>query len=104
VLLAVVLGAAVWVAVPVSPRALGGRLNTVELLDRDGVSLRATRTPDGALHAWLPLAEMDPALLVAFVAAEDHYYSLYTSIRNSCGRFSWRLYANCSFRIKFIWC
>jgi penicillin-binding protein 1C len=74
VLLAVVLGAAAWVAVPVSPRALGGRLNTVELLDRDGVSLRATRTPDGALHAWMPLAEMDPALLVAFVAAEDRRF------------------------------
>jgi penicillin-binding protein 1C len=80
VLLAVVLGVAVWVAVPVSPRALGGRPNTVELLDRDGVSLRATRTPDGALHAWMPLAEMDPALLVAFVAAEDRRFLAHSGV------------------------
>ena len=73
-LLAAALSAAIWVAVPVAPEALGGRPNTVELLDRDGASLRATRTPDGSLHAWMPLAEMDPALLVAFVAAEDRRF------------------------------
>jgi penicillin-binding protein 1C len=80
VLVAAALGSAAWVAVPVSPQALGGRPNTVELLDRDGVSLRATRTPDGALHAWMPLAEMDPALLVAFVAAEDRRFLAHAGV------------------------
>ena len=72
--LAAALGVAVWVALPVGSGVLGIRPNTVELLDRDGVSLRATRTPDGALHSWLPLSEMDPALLVAFVTAEDRRF------------------------------
>ncbi len=67
-------GMALWLSRPLPGGMVGTGPRTVELLDRDGVSLRATRTPDGALHSWLPLAEMDPALLVAFVAVEDRRF------------------------------
>ncbi len=42
--------------------------------DRHGIALRSTRAADGSRFQWLPLAEMDPDLLVAFVALEDHRY------------------------------
>ena len=47
---------------------------TLELTDRLGVPLRTTRTSDGSLARWLPLEDMDPELLVAFVAAEDRRF------------------------------
>ena len=48
--------------------------STLELTDRYGAPLRTTRTEDGGLAQWLPLTEIDPALLVAFVAAEDRRF------------------------------
>jgi penicillin-binding protein 1C len=67
--------AALWVVRPLPPRLLDQPpAPTLRLLDRSGAPLRTTRTPDGALHQWVPLAEMDPALLVAFVAAEDRRF------------------------------
>lgn len=68
---------AAWIALPL-PRSLLDRpaAPTLRLLDRSGAALRTTRTGDGALQQWIPLSEMDPSLLVAFVAAEDRrFYS-----------------------------
>jgi len=67
--------AAVWVALPV-PGALLRQppAPTLRLLDRSGAPLRTTRTGEGSLRQWIPLGQMDPALLVAFVAAEDRRY------------------------------
>lgn len=69
------LGIAGWVALPL-PQDLLRRppSPTLRLLDRAGAPLRTTRTGEGALHQWVPLAELDPSLLVAFVAAEDHRF------------------------------
>src|SRR5690606_31915892 len=36
-----------------------------------GRVLRATRAPDGSRGGWIPLAELDPELIQAFIAAED---------------------------------
>jgi len=68
---------AVWVALPVPQPLLDQpAAPTLRLLDKSGAPLRTTRTGEGALQQWIPLAEMDPSLLVAFVAAEDRrFYS-----------------------------
>ncbi len=72
---AVTLAVAGWVALPVPARLLTQPPSpTLRLLDRSGAPLRTTRTPEGALHQWVPLGQMDPALLVAFVAAEDRRF------------------------------
>jgi penicillin-binding protein 1C len=73
--LTLVAAIAVWVALPL-PQALLDQpaAPTLRLLDQSGAPLRTTRTGDGALQQWIPLAEMDPSLLVAFVAAEDRRF------------------------------
>ena len=66
---------AAWVALPVPGSLLTQpAAPTLRLLDRSGVPLRTTRTNEGALQQWIPLSEMDPSLLVAFVAAEDRRF------------------------------
>jgi len=69
--------AGVWVALPLPSRLLEEpRAPTLRILDRSGAPLRTTRSPDGSLRQWIPLAELDPSVLVAFVAAEDRrFYS-----------------------------
>ena len=47
---------------------------TLELVDRAGAPLRTTRSADGSLTQWLALEEIDPEVLVAFVAAEDRRF------------------------------
>ena len=46
----------------------------VRLEDRSGIELRSTRAADGSLRRWLPLEAMDPDLIAAFVATEDHRF------------------------------
>ena len=46
----------------------------VRLEDRSGIELRSTRAADGSLRRWVPLAEMDPDLIAAFVATEDRRF------------------------------
>ena len=46
----------------------------VRLEDRSGIELRSTRSGDGSLRRWVPLAEMDPDLIAAFVASEDRRF------------------------------
>jgi len=73
--LALAAAVAVWVALPLPGSLLDQPAGpTLRLLDRSGAPLRTTRTGDGALQQWIPLAEMDPSLLVAFVAAEDRRF------------------------------
>lgn len=73
--LALTFAVAAWVALPL-PRSLVDRpaAPTLRLLDRSGAALRTTRTGEGDLQQWIPLSEMDPSLLVAFVAAEDRRF------------------------------
>ncbi|HEU5218604.1 MAG TPA: penicillin-binding protein 1C [Gemmatimonadales bacterium] len=74
-------GVAAWVALPVpSARLSQPATPTLRLLDRSGAPLRTTRTGEGSLHQWIPLGEMDPALLVAFVAAEDRRFYVHHGV------------------------
>ncbi len=69
-------GAAVVFVILPLPAGLLDRpaLSTLELVDRAGAPLRTTRTADGSLSQWVPLEEIDPEVLVAFVAAEDRRF------------------------------
>ena len=43
----------------------------IVLADRDGQPLRGTRASDGTRSRWVPIGEIDPDLITAFVAVED---------------------------------
>ncbi len=66
---------AAWVFTPpgaallAPPEALG-----LTLADRHGVPLRSTRAAGGVRWRWVPIAEMDPVVGAAFIAAEDHRF------------------------------
>jgi penicillin-binding protein 1C len=67
--------AGIWIALPLSPSLLtrdGGQGVTIE--DRNGIPLRATRADDGSNARWVPYERMDPDLINAFVAVEDHRF------------------------------
>lgn len=70
-----VCGVAGWIVLPL-PRGLldPPAVASVTLEDRNGIVLRGTRTDAGALQRWLPLADIDPDVLAAFVAGEDHRF------------------------------
>src|SRR5205814_10660418 len=65
----------VWIALPL-PAALTTppSVASLSLEDRNGLVLRSTRTGTGALQGWLALGEIDPDLLEAFIAGEDHRF------------------------------
>ena len=69
-----ILSAAAWIAWPL-PRAIlaPAAASSVTLEDRNGVVLRTTRAGDGSRARWMPLAEIAPDLLRAFVAVEDRW-------------------------------
>lgn len=70
-----VLGAGLWIAWPLPPELSGPAVvPSLTLEDRHGLVLRTTRSADGSRGGWIPLAEVDPKLLQAFLAAEDHRY------------------------------
>jgi len=46
----------------------------VVVADRDGIPLRDTRASDGTRARWVPIAEIDPDLITAFVAVEDRRF------------------------------
>jgi penicillin-binding protein 1C len=64
-----------WIALPLPPSiARPGPVPRLVLLDRHGVALRTTRTDGGDRGGWTPLNEMDPKILQAFLAVEDHRF------------------------------
>src|SRR6266487_123351 len=66
---------AVWIATPLPPQlAAPGPIPSVTLLDRSGVLLRTTRAPDGTRGGSIPLDEIDPKVLQAFLAMEDRRF------------------------------
>jgi penicillin-binding protein 1C len=69
------LGVGAWVAQPV-PRALlaPAAVPGVTLEDRHGLVLRTTRAADGSRARWMPLREIDPQIITAFVAVEDRRF------------------------------
>ena len=64
-----------WIAWPL-PAGLTTppRVASLVIEDRHGLVLRSTRTADGSRARWLPLGEMDPQLIQAFVALEDRRF------------------------------
>ena len=66
------LGTVGWVMTP-PPRGLTAAADSagVRIEDRHAIVLRSTRAADGSRTRWVPLAEMDPDLLLAFIAVED---------------------------------
>jgi len=67
--------AAAWIALPLPAEvATPEPVARLVMEDRAGLPLRATRAADGSRGGWTPLAEVDPRLVQAFVAAEDHRY------------------------------
>jgi penicillin-binding protein 1C len=71
--LALALGA--WIAWPLPAGLIAPpQAPSFTLADRHGLVLRVTRAPDGRLARWLPLSEMDPKILQAFLALEDRRF------------------------------
>ncbi len=67
--------AAAWVALPLpAGLAAPGPVPSLEIRDRHGLTLRTTRSPEGSRGGWVSLAEVDPRLIQAFLAAEDHRF------------------------------
>ncbi len=64
-----------WIAWPL-PAALTAppAVRSLVIEDRFGQPLRTTRAPDGSRTRWLPLSDIDPQLIQAFVALEDRRF------------------------------
>jgi penicillin-binding protein 1C len=63
-----------WVARPLPLGMLDAGKPSLALEDRFGRVLRTTRASDGSRGGWVPLAEMDPDLVAAFLAVEDRRF------------------------------
>lgn len=78
---ALLVGTAAWMQLPlparmrVPPAAL-----SLTLEDRYGIPLRTTRAANGSLARWLPLAELDPQLLQAYLASEDRRFYRHSGV------------------------
>jgi penicillin-binding protein 1C len=69
------LALAIWLVLPLPPElASPGAVPSLVIEDRHGLTLRTTRAADGSRGGWIPLAEVSPTLLQAFLAAEDHRF------------------------------
>ncbi|MEZ0333448.1 MAG: transglycosylase domain-containing protein, partial [Gemmatimonadales bacterium] len=65
-----------WLAAPLPPGLLTTGVDPgLVLLDRNGRELRATRAQDGSRRQWVPLSEIDPDLVAAFLAVEDRRFN-----------------------------
>jgi penicillin-binding protein 1C len=65
---------AAWLSRDLPPDLLRSPGPGLVLLDRTGLPLRTTRSADGSLRRWVPLADLDPDVLAAFLAVEDHRF------------------------------
>jgi len=66
---------AAWIAWPLpADMARPGPVPSVTLLDRHGLPLRSSRSPDGQRGGWIALDEVDPDILRAFLATEDERF------------------------------
>ena len=84
---------AVWVAMPIPARMLAPiEAPSVTLTDRHGIVLRTTRAADGSRARWMPIGEIDPRLITAFIAVEDRRF-LERGSRGVLGAIDWRALA-----------
>ena len=64
-----------WCLRPVPPAVLAPpAVPAFVLVDRQGLPLRTVRGAGGELRGWVPLADLDPRLIQAFVALEDRRF------------------------------
>ena len=75
VLALALVAAGIWIGLPlpddlVHPRPVPGLV----LQDRNGLPLRVVRAPGGERGGWISLADIDPAVPRAFLAAEDRRF------------------------------
>lgn len=66
---------AVWIAWPLPPDIMSpGPVASLVVQDRHGLVLRTTRAEDGSRGGWIPYGDIDPDILRAFLAVEDHRF------------------------------
>ncbi len=65
---------ALWLDRPLPPALLDAGAPGLVLLDRAGLPLRSTRAGDGSLRRWVPLGDLDPDVIAAFLAVEDRRF------------------------------
>ncbi len=71
----VIAGVATWIATPLPSGLTAPDVRAAAaILDRHGLPLRTARAADGSLARWVPLADVDPDLIAAFLAAEDRAF------------------------------
>ena len=63
-----------WLGRPLPAGMLDAPRPGLVLVDRAGLPLRNTRAADGTLRRWVPLADLDPDLIAAFLAVEDRRF------------------------------
>ncbi len=80
-----------WIALPLPASvAHPGPVPRLVLLDRHGLPLRATRAAEGR-GGWTSLGDLDPKLLQAFLAVEDHrFYDHHGVDVRALGRAAWQ--------------
>ena len=70
-----VLVLATWIAIPIPAELLAPiDAPSVTLTDRHGIVLRTTRAADGSRARWMPIGEIDPQIITAFIAVEDRRF------------------------------
>jgi penicillin-binding protein 1C len=69
-----IVGVAVYVMMPFSHGMISTRVSGIRIEDRHGLVLRTTRVDDGTLQRWTPLDSLDPDVIAAFLAVEDHRF------------------------------
>lgn len=64
----------VYVMLPVSHDLTSTTVSGIRFEDRHGLLLRSTRVEDGNLQRWTSLDSLDPDVIAAFLAVEDHRF------------------------------
>ncbi len=78
---AALLGIGGWILLPLPPGLMDRVARpATEITDRDGAPLRTARAADGSLARWVPLAEMDPDVIAAFLAMEDRRFQTHPGV------------------------
>ena len=65
---------AFWIALPLPSASRTLADESVTVLDRNGLTLRSTRTTDGRHARWVPYEQIDVDLINAFVTVEDRRF------------------------------
>lgn len=70
-----VLALGTWIAWPLPASvASPGPVASLRIEDRHGLPLRETRSEDGSRGGWISYDDIDPDVIRAFLAAEDHHF------------------------------